>query len=89
MVLMKNNTSIGNNLEMCPSGRIEGPTLVTVDEFSKSPKYEEERENGVGDSNVANEETIQRPTENHGGGGETFREDGRYLTKKCHPLLKW
>ena len=31
--------SFGNNLEMRLNGRNEGPTMVVVDEFSKSPLF--------------------------------------------------
>ena len=32
---MENIIIIGNDLEMCQSGRNKGPTVVVVDEFSK------------------------------------------------------
>lgn len=42
VVCMVNNESIKNNLEMCPSGRIEGPTMmvVVVDKYSKSSVFD-------------------------------------------------
>ena len=39
VVFMEDNRSIRNNLRMCPNGRNEGPTLVVVDESSKSPLF--------------------------------------------------
>lgn len=52
MVFIEDNTSIGNNLEMCPSRRNEGPTAVLVDESSKSSSCDdgEEHEEQVGDT---------------------------------------
>lgn len=36
MAFMEDGTSIGNILEMSPNARNEGPTIVVVDESSKS-----------------------------------------------------
>lgn len=88
---MEDSTRSGNNLEMRPSGRIESPMLVIVDEFSKSPKREEgeERKEWVENLDVANEKVMEGTMENSGGGGETFGEDRRYPTKERWPPGKW
>lgn len=44
VIFMEDNTNIGNDLEMCLRGRIEGLIIVVVDESSKSSKHEEEEE---------------------------------------------
>ena len=38
-MFMKDSGNIKNNLEMCKSGRNEGPTVVMVDKSSKSPLF--------------------------------------------------
>ena len=64
---MEDGTSIGNALEMRPSGRNEGPTMVVVNESSKLSLYddgEECKEQKI-DHLVANEQAkkcLQRTT---------------------------
>ena len=62
---MEDSTSVENALEICPSGRHEGPTVVVVDVPSKSSSCEdvEEREEQVGDHLIANEEAIKIPAD--------------------------
>lgn len=50
--------SVGNDLEMHPSGRIEGPTLVVVDESSKCEEDEGCKEH-VGGLDVANKKAME------------------------------
>lgn len=56
VVFMEDSTSIRNDFEMRLSGKIEGPTLVIVDESSKLPKREEgeKNEEHMGDSKCCN-----------------------------------
>ena len=88
VVFMKNSTSIGNDLEMRPSGRNEGPKVVVVNKSSKSSLCNdgEEREEQMGNHLVANKKkTIKLPTNNDGriekfGKGENIlRGSGTYL----------
>jgi hypothetical protein len=39
---MEDNTSVGNDLEMRPSGRNETPNVVIVDTSSKSPYVDDD-----------------------------------------------
>jgi hypothetical protein len=39
VVFMENNTIVKNNLEMCPSGRNEGTTMVVGVKYPKSSSY--------------------------------------------------
>ncbi len=87
VVFMEDSTSVGNDLEIRPSGRNEGPTVVVVDESSKSPKCEDPDER-VGDNVVANDEVTEGPSLSDGN-GERFGVDGRYPTRKRRPLGEW
>lgn len=60
---MEDSTSIGNDFEMCPSGRNKGPVVVIMDKPSKvfSCNDVEECKEQVGDHLIANEETIKLP----------------------------
>ena len=40
---MKGRENIRNDLEMRPNGKNEGPTVVVVDEYSKSPLFDGSR----------------------------------------------
>ena len=44
MVFIEDGTSVGNALNICPSGRTEGPTAVFVGESSKSSSCDEGEE---------------------------------------------
>lgn len=67
-IFLANNISVGNDLEICRSGRNEGPIVVVVDEFSKLSSCDdgEEHDKHMGDHLVANEETIEKSAENDG-----------------------
>lgn len=66
MVFMKDDMSFGNILEMCSSGRNEGPTAAILKKSSKSSLYNdiEERDEQVKYHLVANEKTIKIIAEN-------------------------
>jgi len=104
VVFMEDSTSAGNDSEVRPSGRNEGPPVVVVDEPSKSPKCEEHEEQ-VGDHLLANEEVSEGPALSDGmrvangeemqgpalsdGNRERFGEEGRYPTRERRPLGEW
>ena len=46
---MKDNTSIGNDLEMRPSGRHEGHMMVVMNKYSKSSLCDDSGIEQVGD----------------------------------------
>lgn len=58
--------SVGNALEMRPSGRNQGPTAVVIDESSKSSSCDDgkEWEEQVGEHLVANEKATETRAEN-------------------------
>ena len=82
VVFMENSGSISKVLEMCSSGRIEGPTaVVLVDESSNSPlfdgggQFDNEQVEG---NKVAIEEAREGPTNNNIL-VEGFGEEGQLL----------
>ena len=66
IVFMKDSMSIGNDLEMCPSGRNEAPMVNAVNGSSKSPldNFDEEHEEQVEENHIANQEAREGPTNN-------------------------
>ena len=62
------------------SGRIEGPMVVVVEEFSKLSSCDdsERRKEQVGDHLVANEERIKKETLRNDNHVNRFNENGRY-----------
>ena len=79
VLIIEDDTSVGNTLKIRANGRNEGPMAVVVDESSKLSLCDdgEEREEQVGDHLIANEEAIEIPTENYGR-VEVFKNNGRY-----------
>ena len=57
VIFMEDGIRVEDTLEMCPSGRNEGPIAVDVDKSSKSPSCDdsEEREQQLGDHFIAKE----------------------------------
>ena len=90
VVFIEDGTSVGNVFEIRPSERNEGPTVVLVDESSKSSYCDdgEEREEQVDDYLVANEEAFEIPVENDGR-SERFGNDGIYPKRVQHPPGEW
>jgi len=93
VVFMENSGSIRNDLEMRPSGRYEGPSLVEVDESSKSPLFDgggelTECNEQVGGSGVGSEELDEGPT-NEVVVVEGFGEERRYPRRERRPLGEW
>lgn len=88
MVLMEYSMSVGNNLEMCPSGRIEGLTVVVVDKSSKLSSCNDgkEPEEEVGDHLVANEKPI-KILAGKDSRVERFSKNGRYSKRKWRPSI--
>ena len=84
---MEDYTSVGNALEICQSGRNEGPTVVVMDESSKSSSCHDGEEQ-IGNHLVANEEAIKIPAKNDGH-VEKFGKDRRYPKRERHPPGKW
>ena len=80
---MKDDMSIGNILDIRPSGINEDLTAVVVDEYSKLSSCDdgEECEEEMGDHFVANEEAIEIPAENDSH-IEKFGKDGRYSKRE-------
>ena len=87
---MEDSMSVGNALEICPSGRNEGPTVVVVDEPSKWSSCEdvEEHEEQVGDHLIANEEAIEFLADNDGR-IERFGNDEKYPKREWRPPGEW
>ena len=69
IVFMEDNGSISNDLEMHPSGRDGGHTVVVMDEFSKPPLLEGGKKivddiERVGGNGVFIEESCENPSNN-------------------------
>ena len=82
---MEDSTNVENDLEMRPSGRNEGPTVVVVEKSYKSSSYDdgEEHREQVEDHLVANEDVIIIFAENDGH-IERLGKGGRYFMRKQH-----
>lgn len=66
VVFMKNRTSVGNDLEMCPSERNEAPMMVGMDKYSKASLFDhgediEECDERMEDNQVPVQETREEP----------------------------
>ena len=90
VIFMEDGTSVGNALEMHPSGRNEGRTLVVMNGFSRPTSCNdgEQRNEKMGDHLIANDEAIKIPTENDAR-VEKFGKDKRYSTRERPPLGEW
>lgn len=91
IAFMENSGSIRNNLEMCPSGRNEGPMMVVVNEYSKPPLFDGggqfvDSNKQMGGNGVATEKTPEGLTNNNiivegfsGEQGTTWRVVENYI----------
>ena len=86
VVFMKGSGSIRNYLEMCPSGRNEGPTLMVVDNLwmatSKREVIELQLKTHVKDPQLkthVKDDVIVKG----------FGEERRYPTREWRPLKEW
>ena len=93
VVFMEDSGSISNDLEMRPSGRNGGRTVVVVDESSKSPLFDggeqtvDDKER-VGGNGVAIEESCEKSA-NNDIFVESLDEERRYPTRERRPLGEW
>ncbi len=94
---MEDNTSVGNDLEMHPSGRNDAPNVVIVDTSSKSPYVDDDE--GTSDVNEypSNQEaprtlgrssTSKDASTNAKQEGQTL-EERRYPLRERRPLGEW
>lgn len=88
MKFLEDSTSMGDDSEICPSERNEGPNVVIVDEFPKR-EHNDECKDRVGDNVAQNggstlsdgiDERVGEASQPHAmsdGNGESFGKDGR------------
>lgn len=86
VVFMEDRNNIENYLEMCQTKNSEVPTVVIVDEYSKSLVFDnnediEKRKERVEDNHVANQETKEKLARNNGD-VEKIGEKHKYPIKK-------
>ncbi len=77
---MEDSTSVGNDLDMCPSGRNETPNVVIMDTSSKSPCVDDDE--GVSDAteDPSNQEAM--PTQ----GVHQHQQEGQPSKERRYPL---
>ncbi len=89
---MEDNTSVGNDLEMHPSGRNQTPNVVIVDTFSKSPCVDDDEGTSDVKEHPSNQEapptlghssTPSTPSKDASTNGE---QEGQPLEERRYPL---